>query len=137
MADTKPPMHVELEWLGEEHFSCRTGSVGMTIDGNGQAHPSPMQVVAFGLAGCMGTDLAIILTKGRHPLQKLAAALVAHRAAGTPARFTAFDLHYRVTGDVPEDAVVRAIDLSREKYCSVWHSLRQDITLSVTYEIVR
>ena len=32
-----------------------------------------------------------------------------------------------VEGEVPADAVERAIALSREKYCSVWHSMRQDI----------
>jgi len=26
--------------------------------------------------------------------------------------------------------------LSREKYCSVWHSMRQDIELEVTVEVV-
>jgi uncharacterized OsmC-like protein len=31
--------------------------------------------------------------------------------------------------------VDRAIQLSREKYCSVWHSLRQDMELQVSYEI--
>jgi uncharacterized OsmC-like protein len=31
--------------------------------------------------------------------------------------------------------VQRAIDLSREKYCSVWHSLRQEITLDTTFEV--
>jgi putative redox protein len=45
-------------------------------------------------------------------------------------------LEYTVTGDVPAQAVQRAIDLSREKYCSAWHSLRQDIELSVTFAIV-
>ena len=31
----------------------------------------------------------------------------------------------------------RAIQLSREKYCSAWNSLRQDIPLTVTYEVAR
>ena len=37
-----------------------------------------------------------------------------------------------MTGSVPPAAVERAIDLSREKYCSVWHSMRQDIELATT-----
>jgi len=32
--------------------------------------------------------------------------------------------------------VQRAIDLSRDKYCSVWHSMRQDIPLEATFTIV-
>ena len=33
-------------------------------------------------------------------------------------------------------AVDRAIALSRDKYCSVWHSMRHDIDLKVTYQVV-
>jgi uncharacterized OsmC-like protein len=32
--------------------------------------------------------------------------------------------------------VQRAIDLSREKYCSVWHSLRQDIDMTTAFDVV-
>jgi hypothetical protein len=37
---------------------------------------------------------------------------------------------------VPPHVVERAIALSREKYCSVWHSLRQDIELITAFDIV-
>ena len=36
---------------------------------------------------------------------------------------------------MPGGQVERAIDLSREKYCSVWHSMRQDIELTVTFKV--
>jgi putative redox protein len=40
-----------------------------------------------------------------------------------------------VKGDVPRDKVERAIALSREKYCSVWHSLRADIAFTTSFEL--
>jgi uncharacterized OsmC-like protein len=40
-----------------------------------------------------------------------------------------------VSGAVPPEAVSRAVELSRERYCSVWHSFRQDIELIVDYEV--
>jgi len=40
-----------------------------------------------------------------------------------------------VRGDVPADRVERAIALSRERYCSVWHSLRQDIDFRTSFEV--
>ena len=46
------------------------------------------------------------------------------------------DLHYTVAGEVPADRVARAIELSREKYCSVWHSMRHDIELTTSFEVV-
>ena len=45
--------------------------------------------------------------------------------------------HFVVRGDgIPADRVERAIELSRERYCSVWHSLRQDIDFRATFEVV-
>lgn len=94
-----------------------------------------MQTLAFALAGCMSMDVVHVLTKGRHDLRGLRADLTGQRAPDEPRRFTAITLHFTITGDVPPDKVERAIDLSREKYCSVWHSMRQDIELTVTYKL--
>lgn len=135
-AVSKPPMTLHLSWDGDLVFSGTTGELSMTLDGRAQRAPSPMHAVAFGLAGCMAIDVANILTRGRHPFTALTARLDAHRADAQPPRFTRMDLHYEVTGNVPADAVARAIDLSREKYCSVWHSLRQDIELNTSFDIV-
>jgi putative redox protein len=95
-----------------------------------------MQALAFGLAACMAMDVVHVITKGRFKLLALRASLVGQRAPEEPRRFTAITLHYTITGDVPRDKVERAIELSREKYCSVWHSMRQDIDLKVTYQVV-
>ena len=37
--------------------------------------------------------------------------------------------------DPQSHAIERAIQLSRDKYCSVWHSLRDDIQLDTTFEV--
>jgi len=60
---------------------------------------------------------------------------VAERAQSDPHRFLRVTLQFTVTGDVPREAVARAIDLSREKYCSVWHSMRQDIELTTAFDV--
>ncbi len=39
-------------------------------------------------------------------------------------------------GEIPPDRVERAIQLSRERYCSVWHSLNPDIEFKTSFEIV-
>ena len=135
MATQTPPVLLTLEWLGDLRFAGRSGTTEMVLDSRAEAGPTPVQAVAYGLAGCMAIDVVSILQKGRHPLTGVRASLVGHRASTVPARFTAFDLHLDVAGNLPGDAVERAIALSREKYCSVWHSLRQDITLSVTWTV--
>ena len=85
----------------------------------------------------MATDVVDILVKGRVPLKALAARLDGQRANDQPKRLTAVRLHFTVSGDVPADRIERAIELSREKYCSVWHSLRQDIDFQTSFEVRR
>ena len=128
-----PPTLLDLTWTADLIFAGSSGSASVTLDSAGVAGPSPVQALGFALAGCMTTDVTHILTKGRHPLRALTAHLVADRAPDEPHRFLRMALHFLVEGDVPAEAVDRAIALSREKYCSVWHSMRQDIAFTVTW----
>jgi len=107
----------------------------LTLDSASKAGASPVQMLAFALAGCMAMDVVHVLTKGRCGLRGLRVDLTAQRAPTDPHRFTAIALHYTITGDVQTSRIDRAIKLSREKYCSVWHSMRQDIPLTVTYTV--
>ena len=137
MADAvaKPPTIVELVWEHDLVFAGRSGDVQMSLDSASVGGPSPMQALAFALASCMSMDVVHVLTKGRYKLRGLRADLSGQRAPEEPRRFTAMTLHFTITGEVPGDKVERAIHLSREKYCSVWHSMRQDIELTVTYKL--
>ena len=70
-ATTTTPLTAELVWAGGQKFGATSGSTAIVLDGDGVAGPSPMQVLAEALAGCMAIDLVMILTKGRHPLKTL------------------------------------------------------------------
>jgi putative redox protein len=138
MADVttqKPPTVVELIWEHELVLAGRSGDVKMTLDSASVEGPSPMQALGFALAACMAMDVVHILKKARQDLRGLRADLTGQRAQEEPRRFTSIELKYTITGNVPEDLVVRAIDLSREKYCSVWHSMSRDIDLNITHVI--
>jgi putative redox protein len=138
MADTvtrKPPTVVELIWEHDLVLSGRSGDVKLTLDSASAEGPSPMQALGFALAACMAMDVVHILKKGRHDLKGLKADLTGQRAPDDPRRFTRVDLKYTITGNVPDEQVVRAIQLSRDKYCSVWHSLSRDIDLRVSHVI--
>jgi putative redox protein len=132
----KPPVRLTVTWNGDRRVGTEFRGVPVTIDGDSSIGPSPVEALALALVTCMGVDVADILKKGRHDLRALAAELVAERAPEPPSRFTAVDLRFRVTGDVPPSAIERAIALSHEKYCSVWHTFRQDIPLSTSFEVV-
>jgi putative redox protein len=131
----KPPTSLELVWRDELVFDGRSGDATIVLDSAGKAGPSPVQTLAFALAGCMGMDVVYILKKGRHDLRGLAVALIAQRAPEEPHRITAVNLAFTVTGDVPPDQIQRALNLSHEKYCSVWHSMRQDIAFTSTFTV--
>lgn len=132
-----PHVEIDLEWEGELRFAARAGTQGFKIDSAAAAGPSPVQALAAGLAGCMSIDVAHILTRGRHPLAGLKAHLHAERAREDPKRLVKATLRFTVEGDVPAEAVDRAIALSRATYCSVWHSLRQDIDFTTSFEVVK
>ena len=131
----KPPVVAELIWADHLRFGATSGPNALVIDGDSAAGPSPMQLAAFGLAGCMATDVVAILQKGRYALTGLRASFSGVRADEPPRRFTRIALTFHVSGDLPADAVERAIDLSREKYCSVWHSFRPDIEFTTGFEL--
>jgi putative redox protein len=135
MADPKPPLIAELLWTDQLRFSATSGPQAIVVDGDGAAGPSPMQLAAFGLAGCMAADVVTILQKGRHPLSGLRVSFGGERFPEPPRRFVSISLHFHVTGAVPSDAVERAIALSREKYCSVWHSMRPDIAFLISCDV--
>lgn len=132
----KPPTVVELVWEHDLVLSGTSGEARMTLDSTSAAGPSPMQALGFALAGCMAMDVVHVLRKGRHDLRGLKVGLIAERADEEPRRFTSVALQFTITGSVPPEPIQRAIDLSREKYCSVWNSLRQDIGLVATFTVV-
>ena len=131
----KAPTTLTLTWDRELIFHGTSADASITLDSAGKAGPSPVQSLAFAIAGCMGMDVVHILRKGRFDLRGLSISLVAERAQEDPHRITAVTIDFAVTGAVPAAQVQRAIDLSHEKYCSVWHSMRQDIPFTSRFTI--
>ena len=84
----------------------------------------------------MAMDVVDIIRKGRHSLTAFRTTIVAERRPDVPHRITKASLHFHVHGEVPERVVERAIALSRDKSCSVWHSLREDIVLETAHTII-
>ena len=135
MAVSKPPLSATLTWQGELKFRAATPRAAIILDSDSTDGPSPPEALMMAVAGCMAIDVADIVVKGRHVLNGLEASITGTRRDDPPRHFVSFTLHFHLTGVIPDHAVQRAIDLSREKYCSVWHSLRRDIELTTTFEV--
>jgi putative redox protein len=98
---------------------------------------TPMELVLISLAGCSGMDVAAILRKKRQPIEGLEVRAHSQRSDEHPTVFTAINLEYVVHGsDVEPDAVGRAIELSRERYCPVWAMLDPGVRITASYRVV-
>lgn len=129
---------VLLEWSGED-LVFRGGPEGgpqVTLDSAAKAGPSPMDTLLLSVAGCMAIDVVMILTKGRVPLEALSIEASGVRAETPPRRFRSLKLTYRLTGPTDDHAahVQRAVNLSRDKYCSVLHTLDPSLEVEVGVE---
>jgi putative redox protein len=131
----RPPVTVALEWKGGLRFAGSTPAGELLVDGDSAAGPSPVQLLAFAVAGCMAADLVHILDRSRVPPRGVRVTFTGERAERDPRRFLRVGLRFEVSGDVPAEKVERALALSRQTYCSVWHSLRPDIELQVSFEV--
>jgi len=126
---------VTLRWTGEG-LVFRGGprpDTEVTLDSAGKAGPSPTEFLLLSLAGCMGVDVQMILEKSRVPVKALSVEVSGDRAPSEPRRFTSIKLVYEVSGpsDEHQPRLERAVALSRDKYCSVLHSLQPDIELDI------
>jgi putative redox protein len=135
VADVK----VGMRWSGSElRFSgAKEGGPSVLIDGDGVDGPSPVTTLVLSLAGCMAADVVDIGRKMRLPIRTLEVEAEADRRAEPPRRLVAVRLKYIVEGVAESERakVWRAIELSRETYCSVLHSLREDIPVDIELEL--
>lgn len=134
--------HVELTQAlrQQRQFVARTGSGHNLIldDAAGGTGPKPIELVAVGLAGCTAFDVITVLRQKYH--QKVTGYQVrveADQAERPPQIFTTVRIHHVVTGiGIDEEALVAAIRLSEEKYCSVGAMVQKSATLQTTHEVV-
>ncbi len=134
---------VTAHWLQDYTFVGKTDSNKSVImdapivtDGEKIA-PSPMEMVLFGLIGCTGIDVKLILTKSKKEITKLEVIATAERRDEFPRIFTDIHVHFKVSGtNIDEKSVGRAVKLSAEKYCSVSAMLDNTVNITHDFEIV-
>ena len=124
---------LSLTWQGDLKFTSGGEGPPIELHSSTPGFVSPTQALAYSVMACMAMDVVDILRKGRHDVRALTVSFEGTRAPDHPRRYTSMHLHFDVTGEVPDDAVTRAIELSRTRYCSVSNSLRPDIELKTTF----
>jgi len=96
----------------------------------------PTEALMLSLAGCMAIDTVSFLKKMKANLHNFKMEIDGRRNPTPPQYYKEINMHLFFTGeDIKEKKVDRAIALSQEKYCSVYHSLRDDLKVNVDYTI--
>lgn len=134
-------MEVEVVWKGGQEFVGRSRSsesrdVETALDGERISAASPMELLLEALGGCMGIDVMLIMQKMRQPLDSLKVRLEGKRREQDPKKFSAIKITFHVAGQgIDREKAGRAVDLSFEKYCSVFHSLDRGIDATAEISI--
>ncbi|MFK3986354.1 MULTISPECIES: OsmC family protein [Exiguobacterium] len=129
-------MHLQVNWKQGMAFQTTTPSGhNVTLDagedvGGLNTGPRPTEMLLQATAACTGIDIVSILHKMRLPLERFEMEVDGVRATEHPKKFTAIHILYVLDGDMPEERVRRAIELSVDRYCSVSHSLNATMTYS-------
>ncbi len=127
-----------VKWNGEQKFAAKSPSghsVAFDSDRESNTAPGPMEMVLMALGACTATDIVIILEKKRQKLKSLEVVCSGERATDPPTVWVKLDVLFRLRGAVDETAVKHAIELTKEKYCSVAAMLKKTANFSWRYEL--
>lgn len=128
---------VKLNWNGGLKFTgVNAGGLETAIDGDKQSGASPVELLLEALGACVSIDVVVVLEKVRTPAARLEVTLEGDRHSPEPRYLTEARMRFDVWGDgISPDKLARAINLSIAKYCSVYHSLRDDLKLQPQFRI--
>jgi putative redox protein len=130
-------VNLSLDWRGDLSFANGDGSPAIELASSVPGVTSPPQALAYAVMACMAMDVVHVIKKRKSRLDGLRVKFHGVRAAEHPRRFVTMKMEFHITGDVDDHVVERAIDLSRNKYCSVWNSIRTDVELETSFSVHR
>ncbi len=137
----KDTIRIELEQLDDAYHFSATSPEGHVVHldtaaalGGSNQGVRPMQLLLMGLGGCSGIDIVNILRKQKQPLESLKILVDGRRQQNVePALFEAIEVTFVLQGELDPAKVLRAADLSMQKYCSVAKTLEK--TAEITYTV--
>jgi putative redox protein len=124
-----------LTWDKELIFIGRTQrGYEVEYDAQQQWGCSPTETLLLSVAGCMAIDMVSFLKKMKCEIKTYKMDIVGERNPTPPQYYTSMEMIISVTGTgLTAKKLERAISLSHEKYCSVYHTLRKDMKMKVDY----
>ena len=95
----------------------------------------PMHLLLASLGACTGMDIISILRKMRQPVEAYRVEVEGEQAEEHPRVYTSITIKHIVTGDVDEERLAHAIELSNTKYCSAMAMLGVIAKIKTEHEI--
>ena len=126
-----------MSFIAETGSGHRVTMDGAPDGGGRNLAPRPMEMLLVGAGGCAAYDVVLILQRGRHQVRGCTVQLTAERAPEDPKVFTRIEMQFTVSGTaLNRDAVLRAAQLSHEKYCSATAMLAKTAEITHSVQIV-
>ncbi len=124
-----------LTWDKDLVFVGRTNrGYELEFDAQQQWGCSPTESLLLSVAGCMGIDMVSFLKKMKVEIKSYKMDIVGERNPTPPQYYTSMEMIISVTGaGLTAKKLERAISLSHDKYCSVYHTLRKDMKMKVDF----
>ncbi len=127
---------VHLNWDPQEQFILSDNDDHQVVMKKPKG-VSASDLLPMALIGCASHDVVEILNKQKQDLHELKVTADATQDDDPPWRFRSIHIHYQVTGKgIDPDKVRKAIQLSEEKYCSVYNTLKDAIEITNDFEII-
>lgn len=96
----------------------------------------PTELLLAGLGGCLSIDIQNILSKQKIPIKDLSMRITAEREEEVPFIFKSIIVEIGLNKDLNEKKLLRAVQLSVDKYCTVYNILSATSNISVTYKLI-
>ena len=125
-----------LSWEHDLVFTARIRGYEFEYDPKAAEGCWPTDTLIMSLAGCLGIDVVMFLQKMRVEIKEFEIETSGERNPEPPQYYKSMEMTIHVSGKgITPKKLDRAISLSQEKYCSVYHTLRKDLNVKVRYEI--
>jgi putative redox protein len=131
---------ISLKWLEKMAFEA-TQPDGYTLRLDAAENPDvpatrPKPLLLSALAGCTGMDVISLLEKMRVPVKDMEIKVSGELTEEHPRTYKSMHITYILTGEnIEKEKVIKAIELSQEKYCGVSAILKKGAAITYSLEI--
>lgn len=127
-------MEIKLKQYNKHSIFEATNNSGYSVlvgksEYNGTTLMRPMELLLVSLASCSSIDIISILNKQKQIDFEYNVKVESTRKDEIPAIFDEITLNFIFNGEVSSKKIVRAVNLSLEKYCSVSKIIQETATI--------